>query len=494
MADNFSNRLMDGLEAKRQSFASEDFASDFGSAIVSRVRRRRAVSATAVGGGSVVAAGAVAFSAWQLPWVGSALVGPGGSPSVVCTTTTPDAVAGSAVEVPDGATWALIDAATGSVYFVGLVGGEARAWNADGSDALLVKVSDTVSTLKLSADVTVEVEPPGFSWTELPAGITAMGAHEYVAALTDALASTVSVIAEDGTVLGRAVHTSDGTLALVVDDSVYPLVEPDGLTYSYVDDAGQRVKVTLVDTDPAVGVSAATPSPTVTCVTTTPEPSDTASPSASPVISAQPSATPDPAVSDSFGVVASPFHCGFEFASAEPDPVVEFRNVHWLTADQAETSVRAFFMEPDSIDLNISGDDVPLVMYDFGAGPEIDSAGGTTGPYDPQGMLGAFGTTDGVEDTVQYAAGAAYVLAKDGVVVATYVSDQRPTSLYIDSYDADTGTLYGLNVSDALTTCSGEDVASLGDTDLYAVAGWIVEDPSGVHGPIYGWQKIDPES
>ena len=88
-------------EAKRQLFASEDFAGGYGRSVVSRVKRRRVASATAMGGGTAVAVGAIAFGASNVPW-GNFVMGasPVGSPSVLCTTTTPDAVAASSSSAP----------------------------------------------------------------------------------------------------------------------------------------------------------------------------------------------------------------------------------------------------------------------------------------------------------------------------------------------------------------------------------------------------------
>ena len=79
-------------EAKRQLFTSEDFAGGYGRSVVSRVKRRRVVTATAMGGGTVVAAGAIAFGASNVSWSGFVMgPSPSGSPSVVCTTPTPSA-------------------------------------------------------------------------------------------------------------------------------------------------------------------------------------------------------------------------------------------------------------------------------------------------------------------------------------------------------------------------------------------------------------------
>jgi|GEM_PF-3180674 len=444
MTDVLISLLQRGLETKRQTFADDDFAGEHGQGVIGRVKRRRAVSATALGGASVVGAGALALGVLNLPGVSGALGFAPSSGSVTCTT--------ADVE---------------------------QAWIS------LTPSEDT--------DAPVDFGEWGVSIHYGYGKLTIVDARSDGATSIVAVDGRPSVIEDGGEATLR--QHDDGTYTIPLpDDRVVTLrVTP----YQPPKDAEVvTLEYRFPAVDVAVGDSAAAPE--VTCVTTTPEPSASASPTisaepSSPTISAQPSATPDPAVSDSFGSVASPFQCGFEFAGAEPNPAAQFRDLHWVTADAAETSVRAFFQDPDEIDFNLSGDSVPIVMYDFGVGPEFDSASGVIGHQDPQGSLAGFGTTDGVQDTVQFAVGAAYILVQDGAVVATYVPDGAPSSQYIDSYDPDTGTLYGLNVDDAFTTCSGEDVASLGDTDLYAVVGWIAEDPDGVHGPLYGWSKIEPQ-
>jgi len=116
-------------EAKRQLFASEDFAGGYGRCVIGRVKRRRAVSATAMSGGTVVAVGALAFGGSNLPW-GSFVLGaaPGNSPSAVCTTTTPSPLAASAKDAPAGATRAFIDNTTGDVAFGGELDGLPTIW------------------------------------------------------------------------------------------------------------------------------------------------------------------------------------------------------------------------------------------------------------------------------------------------------------------------------------------------------------------------------
>ena len=68
MADDFRDLLRDEADAGLRRFSDENFADEFGSRVVGRVKRRRAVTATAVGGGSVLAIGALVVGAMQLSW------------------------------------------------------------------------------------------------------------------------------------------------------------------------------------------------------------------------------------------------------------------------------------------------------------------------------------------------------------------------------------------------------------------------------------------
>ena len=90
--------LQSAGEAKRQLFASEDFAVGYGRSVVSRVKRRRVASATAMGGGTVVAVGALAVAVTHVPFASLGLAASGHA--VICTTTTPDAVANSSSSAP----------------------------------------------------------------------------------------------------------------------------------------------------------------------------------------------------------------------------------------------------------------------------------------------------------------------------------------------------------------------------------------------------------
>jgi len=86
MSDVFEEAMRGQFDACQLRFADDEFADDFGKAIVGRVKRRRMVTTTAIGGGTVVAVGAIAVAALNLP-LGSAT--PASSPGCVTWSPSP---------------------------------------------------------------------------------------------------------------------------------------------------------------------------------------------------------------------------------------------------------------------------------------------------------------------------------------------------------------------------------------------------------------------
>jgi len=86
MSDVFEDAMRGQFDAGQHRFADDEFADDFGKAIVGRVKRRRMVTTTAIGGGTVVAVGAIAVAALNLP-LGSAT--PASSPGCVTWSPSP---------------------------------------------------------------------------------------------------------------------------------------------------------------------------------------------------------------------------------------------------------------------------------------------------------------------------------------------------------------------------------------------------------------------
>jgi len=68
MNGDLGNLLTGELGEAEARFAHDDFAGDYGQRIAGRVRRRRAVRAAGVGGGTMLTAGALVLGATQMPW------------------------------------------------------------------------------------------------------------------------------------------------------------------------------------------------------------------------------------------------------------------------------------------------------------------------------------------------------------------------------------------------------------------------------------------
>ncbi|MCR6712235.1 MAG: hypothetical protein NVV57_05860 [Demequina sp.] len=492
MTGELKDVLLGGMEAKRKLFASEDFAAGYGGRVVGRVKRRRAVSATAVGGGTVVAVGAVAVGAWQLPWGGMVFGGPGSSPSVVCTTTTPDAVAGSEpfanfayewTEEPGAPKWQFYSKDhTDTIGFAAWDGNTLVVTPAYGEVQRVDPDENGIYTFVLGGDITVTSD-----FADGPDSV--MTATIAVDPNLDVTASSVNVIAEDGTVLGQAVHMSDGTLALVVDNRFYPLVDPGGMTYTYVDDAGQRNKVTLIDFNPSVGTAqpAPSPSPSVTCVTSTPEPSASTSPSATLAPTPGPSWSTWPPAD----FAASPFQCGFEFTSdSSGNSSVSIPDLTWMSSAEAEATISELFSNASNVDFDYSGSDVPAAQIMFDPSLIVTAGGSnTTGPATQE-----FTTTGNAEEGSGFIIGAQYVVVADGEVVATMKSGTIAAApFYWDALSSDFSPLYLLNAGTAFDACDGVNQSTIAEGALYAVAGIKTLNNGDLFGPVYAWKKIQPE-
>jgi hypothetical protein len=451
MADELKDVLLGGMEAKRQHFASEDFAGGYGDGVVGRVKRRRAASATAMGGGTLVAIGAVAVGAWQLPRAG--VVGPGSSPSVVCTTTTPDAVAGGAVDVPPGATYVVTDRETERAYFVGAVAGVAQLWGLDGTPFEMGQNPDGTGVFEFPSGAAVTIDQVDGEVTPAdPSAVTVTPADAYVTEES----SSVAVLAEDGTVLGKAVHASDGALLLLADRKLYTLLDLDGTTYSFVDSSGASVRVRLIDSDPAASSEpAGAPSPSVSCLTASPAPSESESAAA---------------------IAPSPFQCGYTLAEdTRNDNGLFVTQSEWLSAGDAEQRIRAEYADPAAAGIEMSGDDVPVAIIDY----NIFSA-----QFATNGMAMSGAPTEGGG----YVLGYDFVIESGGVVVATYTPTAGDRGIYFEFADGGTARVYGLDVrAESFTACPGVEPSAVAAGDLFAVAG---VNPHNGKGPYYAWTMI----
>lgn len=138
MNGDLGNLLTGEMGEAESRFANDDFAAAYGSRVLGRVRRRRAVRAAGVGGGTMLTAGALVVGATHMPWGAlGAAPGMGGSD---CVTSSPSAdVVTYTVSPPssDGrvAEMTVTDPATGGVRLRGILqsDGTWRVTDADGN-------------------------------------------------------------------------------------------------------------------------------------------------------------------------------------------------------------------------------------------------------------------------------------------------------------------------------------------------------------------------
>ena len=232
-------RLGAALDGDAARYNGDDFADARLGSVLGSVKRRRAARAAGVSSVSLVGAGALAVGAANVPW-GSFVLGasPAGSPSVVCTTSTPDAVAAVA---PTSGT-------------------------ADGSDfvVILEMGEDTPPVTETSPNGITKSDPgtPGsVSWA-----IT--GGDD---------ATNVAKASMDGDTLVIDTPT-EGTQRVEVsaDGSYHFTLNGQPVVWTISDDGQHEVTLSMPGSDGVAGdapAPAASPSPSVDCVTTTPEPS-----------------------------------------------------------------------------------------------------------------------------------------------------------------------------------------------------------------------------
>ena len=331
-------RLGAVLEDDASRFSGAEFADARLGAVLGSVKRRRAARAAGVSSVSLFGAGALAIGAGQVPW-GSFVLGasPAGPSDVNCATTTPGLVT-ARLSAPDGTAWVVQDKSTGDLAFLGAEGTSPQAWDADGSmREISVVGGDAEFNLKSGAKVV-------FTVTGLHGAVEPSDEYTVttVTRYFEQVRPEVSIVANEGnatshtglatwTVYGKkgqkfATIQADRTVAAVVPpagESVQYTLRPDGYVVVYIPGVGLAQLIldgdllTWVGAETSSGmVGSATwpttlPAPTVTCVTTSPEPSVSAS--TAPSRSAKP--TPLPAVDPVSG--DTPFQCGYAIASDE---------------------------------------------------------------------------------------------------------------------------------------------------------------------------------
>lgn len=500
--------LLGAVEAKRGHFAHENFAEGYGRVIIGRLKRRRAITATAVGGGTVVAAGAVVVGASYAPWGGFGM--PATQGIVTCTTSNPAPVFKPENPIPENMAYAVVDEATGEAATVGWDGEQALAWDRRGDvwrlagvdgHAELTFASGTVVVLWPGGDRGVEVQ-------EAP-GIIVMPIEDYMQDVDLRWDFTVAIARVPGTGAAWEVTLDGdaiGTITTDADVATFTFSNGDSQTLGVVEPGpkvvtlpgGENLVFTFLGDEPEfVGQAESSASPTVTCVTVTPAPSESASPSASPSSSATVSASPvvSPTASEVAVAAGSPFYCAAEIATEEQgDSDLGITSVTMSPAAEVTAAI-------DALVENI-GDDywdrpsaaevlkVTLGTGDAATDPALSGAG-STWPGDPTDLWNVgFIMTDG--DGAAFARGLGFVAVRDGVVVGVLPADPNAEGhVYVDGNDPNPSAFF-LTPDDAFEACPGVDLGD--DWDLYAVGGEMYADETGViEPPIFAWKKIDPQ-
>lgn len=522
-------RLGAAVEMDALDYDGAVFARDRYGAVRGRIARRRAARSAGIGGASVLGVGAVAFGAGQVPWSGFVLgATPAGSGSVVCTTSGPDAVAGSDEDAPDFAVaWATV--------------GGASLWTFAGKDG------DTLATAHLEGDVLRVTDFDGTS-SDVEAGADGaytftVGGYQVSSTFADGQDTEVTITTISS---GSRPEAPDiEVLAGAPDNAVFVVLDKEsGASYfvgaSYVDTNdpstgtplawnvdGSEVQMTAVDahigtltlpsgatvevntltggvtpSDPdAVLITPAkdyqgteaSPSPSVTCMTVTLEPTASASPSASPSpsVSASPSISATP-TSEPAAALDSPFYCGFPISGKEYGSYdFGIFDITTVPADEINATLDR--------QVEIIGEE----WWDRGTGDVLRVSLNTTDQPAHGGLSGAGSTIAGDPSEIvkagyldlsgqgaAFARGLSFVAVRDGVVVGTLPnSPQSDGHTYNDGDDPDPST-YFLTPDGAFTACPGVELGD--DWDLYAVGGETFVYADGTTDPThYTWKKVE---
>ena len=408
-------RLGAAIDDDVMRFSGADFADGRLGAVLGSVKRRRAARAAGVSSVSVLGASALAVGAVNVPWSSFVLgASPASQPSVVCTTTTPDAAtAGEGVDV----------VILGSHY-----ANETPVPESETSPQGVTKTSDGT--------------PSGESWS----------------------------LAVDGDTTGKVQVSGDELTFELVGGPVTVLkADPDG---NYRATLGDGTKVTfVVDADELTftqstdGASAA-PSPSVDCVTTTPEPSESATPtptvSASPT--AAPSTSPSPIASQTGDVATadSPFQCGYVFETDKGGS----DTLQIFGASTTDSEIHSIFDEwygnqAPTTDVGDSG----AVAFRAALAPaEVHGATSTRDPASDESVATS-------RNYDMPSVGFTFVAVRDGAVVGTVIpgDDGQTPGVVVDRASengAEEAFMWDL---DALTPCGA---SSIDGAQIYAVAGY----------------------
>ena len=513
--------LLDGAVREDASrLETGSFADDRFGTVRGRIARRRAARSAGVGGASVLGVGVLAVGGSQVLGEGSGVWGSASLATAVCTTSTADVATTGIENIPADAVFAVIDKHSGDVAFVGWVDDEPRAWSETGSPWRMSQV-DGHAELVFESGTVVRLNPDDAQDHSVmhSANITVMPIAEYVdsqnpqdeatAGVTDLAYTAVDgtngsrtwtvIRKSDGTPLVSVTRQGDGiTASGYVSAGSYLLPSEDGSLLVSLED-GRTLSVEI-DGDALnlsyLGATADDAVPVVTCVTITPEPSTSASPTATISSSATPSASPAVTPSDNVATVASPFYCGTEIVSEESE-AYDFRisQVTWEPAEEVNAMLDewAELTEADYWD-RAQGADVLKVTLLTNRQPQggLSGAGGTS-PLDPRDLL-AVNFIDTTADGAAFARGLGFVAVRDGVVVGVLPGENQHADghVYEDGNDPNPSA-YFITPDDAFEACPGVELGD--DWDLYAVGGQIYAYSDGTtEEPLYAWMKIEPQN
>jgi len=435
MNGDLGNLLTGEMGEAESRFAYDDFAEAYGRRVAGRVRRRRAVRAAGVGGGTMLTAGALVVGATHMPWGAlGAASGMGVGPSVDCVTPSPSTgefAYSVRVETNQGPLGEVVytDNATGKVIFRG----------GPQSDGTFVFTDGDGNSIPSTLDSS------GAYLVGLPSGSATSGSTTWFAVFPDDAAS--------------------GETRLILPS----------------------------------GSDSAAPAPSASDDCYTPNPTPSPTPSRGSLVTGVvdiPSTDPSLAAKPEDVVVGNPFQCGFTFPTESSKANgLWIDGTKWMDGAAAAAAIREGFSDPSQApSIGSLPEAVPVVTVHF-AGAITDSglavAFGTAEP-----SLDRL-PTDPMDSATDWVAseGTTYVGVVDGRVVATGTvpvdESRNAPPVYLDLRPYDDGSLlYLLNQGAALTSCDANPV-DFAQIDLVAVAGLIVKHPDGtVDGPTYAWTPV----
>lgn len=431
MSGDLGNLLTGEVGEAEARFSHEDFAADFGQRIAGRVRRRRAVRAAGVGGGTMLTAGALAVGAMNIPWgVLGAAPGVGGSD---CVTTAPTDGANLVTVTFGGsdrpsAAMTVTDPVTGGVRLTGVEKADGT-WvftDADGNPVEATRVANGSYEVQLG-DATAEVVVLMPSASQSPPDPSTAGSftYTYTVDAAEGAASpsasndcyTPSPTPSPAPSISTEIHyTAEATLAAKPDDVIGD--SPFECGFEFPTESFGTETQSIDGTQWMTGADAAA--------------------------AIRASFTDDPSQAPGVG---------------SPTGLVPVVTVHFAGTVTDSGATAYFGIAEPSID-------------------QID----TTRPTDTTDLYASEGATFvGVAD--------GRVVAT-GVVPADGLGTPPPVYMETGAFPEDGALLYLLDQAAALISCDANpvDAASI---DLFAVAGLIVKQPDGtVVGPTYAWIPV----